>query len=68
MVNAQMNKYGFIEETEFEGLMPKTMELVGDKNRTGVNGNEPSVHLYDPTANGNDQMKVLSLYDIMMND
>ena len=68
MVNAQMNKYGFIEETEFEGLMPKTMELVGDKNCTGVNGNEPSVHLYDPTANGNDQMKVLSPYDIIMND
>ena len=68
MVNAQMNKYGFREETEFEGLMPKTIELVGEENCTGVNGNEPSVHLYDPTANGNDQMKVLSLYDIMMND
>lgn len=68
MVNAQMNKYGFREETEFEGLMPKTIELVGDKNCTGINENEPSVHLYDPTANGNDQMKVLSPYDIIMND
>ena len=68
MVNAQMNKYGFREETEFEGLMPKTIELVGDENCAGINENEPSVHLYDPTANGNDQMKVLSPYDIMMND
>ena len=68
MVNVQMDKYGFIEETEFEGLMPKTIELVGEENCTGVNGNEPSVHLYGPTANGNDQMKVLSLYDIIMND
>ena len=63
-----MNKYGFIEETKFEGLMSKTIELVGDKNCTGINKNEPSVHLYDPTANGNDQMKVISPYDIMMND
>ena len=68
MVNAQMNKYCFREETVFEGLMPKTIELVGDENCTGINGNEPSVHLYDPTANGNDQMKALSPYDIMMND
>lgn len=68
MVNVQMNKWGVREGTEFEGLRPKTMELVGDENCTGINGNEPSVHLYDPTANGNDQMKVLSPYDIMMND
>ena len=68
MVNAQMNKWNFREGTEFEGLMPKTMELVGEENCTGINENEPSVHLYDPTANGNDQMKVLSPYDIIMND
>ena len=63
-----MNKWSFREGTEFEGLMPKTMELVGEENCTGINKNEPSVHLYDPIANGNDQMKVLSPYDIMMND
>ena len=63
-----MNKWSFREGTEFEGLMPKTMELIGEENCTGVNENEPSVHLYGPTANGNDQMKVISPYDIMMND
>ena len=67
MINEQMNKWGFREGTEFEGLMPKTMKLVGNKNCTGINGNEPNVHLYDPTANGYDQMKVISPYDIMMN-
>lgn len=68
MVNAQMNRWGFVEGTSFEGLMPETMELVGDENCTGINGNEPNVHLYDPTANGSDEMKVLSPYDIMMNE
>lgn len=68
MINEQMNKWGFREGTEFEGLMPKTMKLVGNKNCTGINGNEPNVHLYDPTANGYGQMKVISPYDIMMND
>ena len=68
MVNAQMNRWGFREGTEFEGLMPKTMDILGDENCIGVNENEPSVHLFDPTANGTEQMKVVSPYDIMMNE
>ena len=68
MVNQKMKTWGFNEGVDFDGLMPKVMDILGEENCIGVNEDQPSVHLYDPTANGYDQMEVVSPYDIMENE
>ena len=68
MINEEMKEYGFVEGTAFEGLMPKTMEILGDDYCIGVNDNQPVVHSFDVRGKGHDQMKVVSPYDIMIGD
>ena len=58
MQNFEFNKYGFIESNDFEGLVPKTMEILGDDYCVG--GSEEVVSSYDVTANGVDQLKIIS--------
>lgn len=58
MQNFEFNKYGFIESNDFEGLVPKTMEILGDDYCVG--GSEEVVSAYDVTANGVDQLKIIS--------
>ena len=65
MLSEQMKDWGFEEQTKFEGLMPKTMEVMGDEYCEGVTGNEPVLSMYDPTANGAEQMKVVSSSKVM---
>ena len=65
MVNHLFNEYQFNEGTSFEGLMPKTMELLGKENCVGVTESEPIVSMFDITPEGADQMEVVSVSDIM---
>ncbi len=58
MQNCKFNRYGFIENNEFEALEPKAMEILGDDYCVG--GSEEVVSIFDPTANGADQLKVIS--------
>ena len=64
MINHGFNDLGFQEGTAFEGLMPKAMDILGDKYCVGTNENQPVVSIFDSEANGPDQMKVVSVYDI----
>lgn len=54
----EFKKWGFKRGEEFTGLMPKVMELLGEQYCTG--SSEEIVSSYDVTANGVDQMKVVS--------
>ena len=58
MQNNNFNEYGFEENKDFEGLVPKAMEIVGDDYCVG--GSDEVVSIFDPTAHGVDQMKVIS--------
>lgn len=68
MLSFEMKDWGFEEQTHFEGLMPKTMEVLGDDYCVGVTGEEPVLSVYNPTAKGTEQMKVVSPYKIMTNE
>lgn len=68
MINHEFNEWGFVEGTEFKGLMPKTMEILGDDYCVGTNDNQPVVEIFNPEAKGVDQMKVVSVYDITTSD
>ena len=59
MLSHEMNDWGFEEQTKFEGLMPKAMNILGDEYCEGVTGKEPVLSVYDATANGVEQMKVI---------
>lgn len=59
MLSYEMKDWGFEEQTRFEGLMPKTMKVLGDEYCEGVTGNEPVLSIYDATAKGVEQMKVI---------
>lgn len=61
-VNVQMKKWGFKEQKDFVGLMPKVMEMLGDDAVIGMS--EEVVSVYDPTANGADSLKVVSAQKI----
>lgn len=58
MKNCKFNTYGFIENNDFEGLIPKTMEILGDDYCVG--GSDEVLSIYDPTAKGHDQLKIIS--------
>lgn len=59
MLSYEMKDWGFEEQTKFEGLMPKAMNILGDEYCEGVTGKEPVLSVYDATANGVEQMKVI---------
>lgn len=65
MVSNELKEWGFVEGTEFEGLMPKTMEILGDDYCDGVSGEEPVLSVFNPTAKGNEPLKVISPSKIM---
>ena len=54
----QFRKWGYDDSQEFDSLMPKVMELIGEEYITG--GSNEVVSIFDPTANGVDQLKVIS--------
>ena len=58
MQNCEFNKYGFVENNDFVGLIPKVMDILGDDYCVG--GSDEIVSIYDPTANGVDQLKIVS--------
>lgn len=58
MVNCEFNKYGYNLNEDFVGLVPKTMEILGDDYCVG--GSDVVLSIYDPTARGVDQLKVIS--------
>jgi len=58
MHNCNFNKYGFDESTDFVALEPKVMEIVGDEYCVG--GSDEVVSIFNPTAKGADQMKIVS--------
>ncbi len=59
MLSYEMKDWGFEEQTKFEGLMPKAMEILGDDYCEGITGKEPVLSMYDATAKGVEQMKVV---------
>lgn len=63
MENYNFNEYGFVESTQFDGLMPKLMKQLGDDFTIGE-VDEPVVSIYDPTANGVQSMKVIDIQKI----
>lgn len=63
MENYNFNEYGFVEGTEFDGLMPKLMKQLGDDFTVGK-VDEPVVSIFDPTANGVESMKVVDIQKI----
>ena len=68
MINHELNEYGYIEGTEFEGLMPAAMEILGDENCVGLTDEMPTVSVLGKKAKGFDPMEVISTYDVMMNE
>jgi len=58
MVNHEFDKYGYNLDEEFVGLVPKTMEILGDEYCVG--GSDEVLSIFDPTAKGVDQLKVIS--------
>lgn len=59
MLSYEMKDWGFEEQTKFEGLMPKVMEVLGDEYCEGATGDEPVLSVFDATAKGVEQMKVV---------
>lgn len=59
MVNHEFNNYGYVEGSEFEGLMPKVMEKLGDEFVIGES--DVVVSIFNPTAKGNDSMAVVDV-------
>jgi len=58
MINHEFNCYGYNMSEEFVGLEPKVMEILGEEYCIG--GSDEVVSIFDPTANGVDQLKVIS--------
>ena len=54
----QFKRWGYNKPESFDGLMPKLMKLLGEDYLTG--GSKEVVSIYDPTANGVDQMESIS--------
>lgn len=65
MINHEFNEWGFVEGTDFEGLMPKAMDILGDDYCVGTNDKQPVVSIFNPEAKGVDPLKVISVNDIM---
>ena len=63
MVNHNFNKYEFKEQSSFSWLIPKLMKKLGEDCCEGYS--DVNVSIFDPTAKGNDSMKVISSSDIM---
>jgi len=59
-------KWGYKKSDDFTGLMPKLMELLGEQYCTG--GSDEVLSIFDPTAKGVDQMKVVSPQLIALSD
>ena len=58
MVNYEFNEYDYDMNEEFIGLVPKTMEILGDDYCVG--GSDEVLSIFDPTAKGVDQLKIIS--------
>ena len=58
MVNHEFNEYGYNFNEDFVGLEPKVMDILGDEYCAG--GSEEVLSVFDPTARGVDQLKVVS--------
>lgn len=65
MTPREFNEWGFVEGTKFEGLMPKTMEILGEQYCDGISGKEPVLSVFNPTAQGNEPLEVISPSKIM---
>ena len=63
MVNHNFNKHEFKEQSSFSWLIPKLMKKLGEDCCEGYS--DVNVSIFDPTAKGNDSMKVISSSDIM---
>lgn len=66
MVEDFFNLYGFVEKTEFDGLEPKVMEMLGDDYCPGLS--KETVSVFDPTAKGADSLKIISAQKIAVAD
>lgn len=60
MVNNNFRCYGYEENREFVGIKPKLMNELGEDLTIGK-VDVPVVSMFDPTANGNDSMKVVDV-------
>lgn len=58
-INHEMNRYDFTEGIEFNGLMPATMEILGEDKLIG--GSDKSVKFMGFEAKGNDQLQVIDI-------
>lgn len=56
MKNYGMMEYGFIEATEFEGIMPKTAEMIGT-----VGASDVIVEMFGADAKGADSLEVVDV-------
>ena len=59
-------KWGYKKSDDFTGLMPKLMELLGEQYCVG--GSDEVLSIFDPTAKGVDQLKVVSPQLIALSD